>query len=157
MTAEEPVFEVFAELKSDLGIAADRIGFEQAEAFEPAGYAPNLFRGSAARLLRRAFPSATLAPADELLAQMRTIKTVAEIQHIRTACARCGAGVSPRLTSFAHWLDGGSDSGSVSSSAEFVSGGIRKRESLRRLYVLHVRAELGQRLWPLFPFTHPKN
>lgn len=86
MTAEEPVFEVFAEVKRDLGITADRIGFEQAEAFEPAGYAPNLFRGSAARLLRRAFPSATLAPADELLAQMRAIKTVAEIQHIRTAC-----------------------------------------------------------------------
>lgn len=86
MTAEEPVFEVFADLKHVLGITADRIGFEQAEAFEPAGYAPNLFRGSAARLLRRAFPSATLAPADELLAQMRAIKTVAEIQHIRTAC-----------------------------------------------------------------------
>ena len=39
---------------------ADRIGFEQAEAFEPAAYAPNLFRGSAVRILRRAFPSATL-------------------------------------------------------------------------------------------------
>lgn len=87
MTAEEPVFEVFADVKRNLGITADRIGFEQAEAFEPAGYAPNLFRGSAARLLRRAFPSATLAPADELLAQMRAIKTVAEIRHIRTACA----------------------------------------------------------------------
>src|SRR5437764_6695442 len=86
MTAEEPVFELFAELKRKLGIAADRIGFEQAEAFEPAGYAPNLFRGSAARVLRRAFPSATLAPADELLAKMRAVKTVAEIQHIRTAC-----------------------------------------------------------------------
>jgi Xaa-Pro aminopeptidase len=85
-TAEEPVFEVFADVKRQLGITADRIGFEQAEAFEPVGYAPNLFRGSAARLLRRAFPSATLAPADELLAQMRSIKTVAEIQHIRTAC-----------------------------------------------------------------------
>jgi Xaa-Pro aminopeptidase/Xaa-Pro dipeptidase len=86
MTAEEPVFEVFAEVKRDLGITADRIGFEQTEAFEPAGYAPGLFRGSAARVLRRAFPSATLAPADELLAQMRAVKTVAEIQHIRTAC-----------------------------------------------------------------------
>jgi Xaa-Pro aminopeptidase len=86
ITAEERVFEVFAEVKRQLGITADRIGFEQAEAFEPVGYAPNLFRGSAARLLRRAFPSATLAPADELLAQMRAIKTVAEIQHIRTAC-----------------------------------------------------------------------
>lgn len=87
LTAEETVFEVFSDVKRDLGITADRIGFEHAEAFEPAGYAPNLFRGSPARLLRRAFPSATLAPADELLAQMRAVKTVAEVQHIRTACA----------------------------------------------------------------------
>jgi Xaa-Pro aminopeptidase len=86
VTAEEPLFEVFTELRRQLGINADRIGVEQAEAFEPASYAPNLFRGSAARLLRRAFPSATLAPADELLAQMRMIKTVAEVEHIRTAC-----------------------------------------------------------------------
>jgi Xaa-Pro dipeptidase len=90
VTAEEPVFETFAEMKRRLGISADRIGFEQAEAFEPAGYAPNLFRGSAARLLRRAFPSAALAPADELLAQMRAVKTVAEIGHIRTACGIAG-------------------------------------------------------------------
>jgi len=87
MTVEEPVFEAFADVKRALGITADRIGFEQWEAFDPAGYVPNSFRGSAARLLRRAFPSATLAPADELLAHMRAVKTVAEIQHIRTACA----------------------------------------------------------------------
>src|SRR3954447_7514955 len=86
MTAEERVFELFTELKRNLGITADRIGFEQAEAFEPAGYAPNLFRGSAARVLRRAFPSATLAPADELLAEMRAVKTAAEVSHVRTAC-----------------------------------------------------------------------
>lgn len=86
-TAEEPVFEAVREVKRDLRITADRIGFEQTEAFEPAGAAPNLFRGSAVRLLRRTFPSAALAPADELLAQLRAVKTVAEIQHIRTACA----------------------------------------------------------------------
>ena len=28
---------MFADVKSDLSISADRIGFEQAEAFEPAG------------------------------------------------------------------------------------------------------------------------
>jgi Xaa-Pro aminopeptidase len=89
-TAEEPVFEVFAKLKKELGFTGDRIGFEQAEAFDPAGYAPHLFRGSAARLVRRAFPSASLAPADELLAQMRSIKTAAEIEHIRAACIIAG-------------------------------------------------------------------
>jgi Xaa-Pro aminopeptidase len=86
LTAEEPVFEAFADLKADVGMIADRIGFEQAEAFEPPAYAPYLFRGSAARILRRAFPSATLAPADELLAELRAIKTPAELEHIRIAC-----------------------------------------------------------------------
>src|SRR5881227_2417201 len=33
MTAEESVFEAFSRLKRDLAIAADRIGFEQTEAF----------------------------------------------------------------------------------------------------------------------------
>ncbi len=86
MTAEESVLEAFLRIKRDLAIAADRIGFEQTEAFEPASYAPHMLRGSAVRLLRKAFPSATLAPADELLSEMRTIKTPAETEHIRTAC-----------------------------------------------------------------------
>jgi Xaa-Pro aminopeptidase len=94
-TAEDPVFEAFAALRSRLGLLADRIGFEQAEAFEPASYAPNLFRGSAVRLLRRAFPSATLAPADELLKELRAIKTPAEIEHICRAC-RIAAGAFVR-------------------------------------------------------------
>jgi Xaa-Pro aminopeptidase len=85
-TAEESVFEAFSKLKRDLAISADRIGFEQADAFEPASYAPHVLRGGAVRLLRRTFPSATLAPADELLAEMRTIKTPAELEHISRAC-----------------------------------------------------------------------
>jgi Xaa-Pro aminopeptidase len=85
-TAEESAYEAFVRLKRDLGIEADRVGFEQTDAFEPAAYSPQMLRASAARLLRRAFPSATLAPADELLAEMRTVKTPAEIEHIRTAC-----------------------------------------------------------------------
>ncbi len=85
-TAEETVLEAFLRVKRDLAIAADRIGFEQADAYEHASYVPHTVRGSAVRLLRKAFPSATLAPADQLLAEMRTIKTPAEIQHIRTAC-----------------------------------------------------------------------
>jgi Xaa-Pro aminopeptidase len=86
IAAEESVFEAFSKVKRDLAIAADRIGFEQADAFEPASYAPHVLRGGAVRLLRRAFPSATLAPADELLAEMRTIKTPAELEHISRAC-----------------------------------------------------------------------
>lgn len=86
LTAEESLLEAFVGVKRRLGLTANSIGFEQADAFEPAAYAPHLFRGGAARLLRRVFPSATLAPADELLAQLRTVKTSAEIEHIHTAC-----------------------------------------------------------------------
>jgi Xaa-Pro aminopeptidase len=86
ITTEESVVEAFSKIKRDLAIAADRIGFEQADAFEPASYAPHALRGGAVRLLRKTFPSATLAPADELLAEMRTIKTPAELEHIRRAC-----------------------------------------------------------------------
>jgi Xaa-Pro aminopeptidase len=85
-TAEESVLEGFLRVKRDLAIAADRIGFEQADAFDPSSYVPHIVRGSAVRLVRKAFPSATLAPADELLAEMRAIKTPAEIEHIRRAC-----------------------------------------------------------------------
>ncbi len=86
LTAEESLSEIFSVVKRELGLTANRIGFEQADAFEPAGYAPHFFRGNAVRLLRRAFPSATLAPADELLAQLRSVKTDAETGHIQTAC-----------------------------------------------------------------------
>ena len=89
-TTEESVYEAFVRIKRDLTITADRIGFEQSEAFEPASYAPHMLRGNSVRLLRRAFPSATLAPADELLSEMRTIKTPAETEHIRTACRIAG-------------------------------------------------------------------
>ena len=85
-TPEESVYEAFVRIKRDLTITADRVGFEQSEAFEPACYAPHMLRGNSVRLLRKAFPSATLAPADELLSEMRTIKTPAETEHIRTAC-----------------------------------------------------------------------
>jgi Xaa-Pro aminopeptidase len=86
MTPDEPLFEAFAAMKFDLGIVADRIAFEQADAFEPAAHAPSLYRSSPARILRRVFPTATLAPGDELLAELRAIKTSAEVEHIRTAC-----------------------------------------------------------------------
>ncbi len=84
-TIEDTVFEVLTAMNRSLALAAGRIGFELGETMEPAVCAPNL-RTGAARLLRRAFPSATLAPADEMLAQLRSVKTPAEIEHIRTAC-----------------------------------------------------------------------
>ena len=85
-TAEEPVFDTFAQLRVNRGISANRIGFEQAESSERPSFTPYLSRASAARILRRNFPTATLAPADELLAQMRSVKTSPEIGHIRIAC-----------------------------------------------------------------------
>ena len=144
-------------MKSDLGITAiasdsSRRKRSSLPVMRPIFFAavPQGFCGALSR-------PPTLAPADELLAQMRAIKTAAEIQHIRTACVIAEQAFLHGSDQVARWLDGGSDSGSVSSSAEFVSGGLRARESLRRLYLLHVRAELGPRIWPIFPFTRPKD
>ena len=86
LSAEESLYETLLALKHQLSLNAARIGFEQSALSEPAGYSPHLSRGNAVRLLRHAFPAATLAPADEMLAELRTTKTPAEIQHIRTAC-----------------------------------------------------------------------
>src|SRR2546423_7591895 len=44
--AEDSVLEAFLRVKRDLAIAADRIGFEQTDAFEPASYASHMLRGS---------------------------------------------------------------------------------------------------------------
>src|SRR5579884_2721268 len=74
-TPEDCVYEAFQRMKRDLTITADRIGFEQLDSYEPISYAPQMLRGSSVRLLRRVFPSATLAPADELLLELRSIKT----------------------------------------------------------------------------------
>jgi Xaa-Pro dipeptidase len=85
-TPEENLQDAFADIRRTSGIKADRIGFEQADLIEPSVYTPHLFRGNAARIIRRCFPAATLAPADEMLAELRTTKTPGEIAHIRQAC-----------------------------------------------------------------------
>ncbi|MES1260099.1 MAG: Xaa-Pro peptidase family protein [Acidobacteriota bacterium] len=86
LTAEESLYEAFSAVRRRLGLTGSRIGFEHGDLSEPAALAPHLFRGNAVRLLQRAFPAATLAPGDELLADLRMLKTAAETEHIRNAC-----------------------------------------------------------------------
>lgn len=70
-----------------LGIEHSRMGYESGGTFEPSSYAAmHLYGARLPELLRLAAPSATLAPADELLMGLRTVKTPYEVSRIRTAC-----------------------------------------------------------------------
>ena len=64
-----------------------RIGYEHGETSEPASYcAMNLYNCGMPDLLKEAFPHAALEPADDLLFQLRSVKTDEEIARIRCAC-----------------------------------------------------------------------
>jgi Xaa-Pro aminopeptidase len=91
ITVEDSVFEALSQLWRELKLAADRVGFEQSEQFEFAAHNPSLLRIGPARVLRRLFPAAILAPADEMLAELRSVKTLAEIEHIARACRMAGS------------------------------------------------------------------
>lgn len=66
---------------------ADRIGVERGPAFEPASYvAMCLYGTSLWDAVRAAWPSADLMPADGMLAQLRAVKTRADVTHIAAAC-----------------------------------------------------------------------
>jgi Xaa-Pro aminopeptidase len=74
-----------------LGIATGRIGFESADAVTPTSYIAMHVYGRAMRtLLADALPEATLVPADDMLATLRSVKTPREVQHIATACRIAG-------------------------------------------------------------------
>ncbi len=70
-----------------LGITTGRIGFERGPSSQSASYAAmHLFGGSIVSVLHAAAPSATLVPADEVLATLSAYKTPAEVAKIRRAC-----------------------------------------------------------------------
>jgi Xaa-Pro aminopeptidase len=70
-----------------LGAFPKRIGFESGRAYEPAPYpALHLFGGTVQDALGHVFPGSSQVSADELLTELRTIKTPGETEHIRTAC-----------------------------------------------------------------------
>lgn len=72
---------------AELGITTGQIGFERGPASEPASYAAmHLFGGSMFSVILEAAPSATLVPADDLLAALAAYKTPDEVEKIRRAC-----------------------------------------------------------------------
>jgi Xaa-Pro aminopeptidase len=81
------VCPAFADMAARMKLAG-RIGFENEPGFEPASYAAMHIYGETVReLLAAAAPALTPAPASPMLAKLRLVKTAAELQHIRTACA----------------------------------------------------------------------
>jgi Xaa-Pro aminopeptidase len=84
MEAMQPAIE---KVTQTLGASPKRIGFESGRSFEPVPYAAlHLFGGSAQDTLGHVFPGSAQVCADELLAELRTIKTPGETDHIRKAC-----------------------------------------------------------------------
>ncbi len=86
-TPAEAVQGPLQDLLSKIRAAPDNVGFERGETSEPASYvAMHLYGETIRELLEEILPTSTLTPADDLLDQMRMIKTAAEIRRIRTAC-----------------------------------------------------------------------
>jgi Xaa-Pro aminopeptidase len=86
-TVLESVCAPFQELFQRLGLHNGVVGCETGELMEPASYAAMHLYGSAVlELLTDAFKSGSLAPADELLARLKSVKTPIELDRIRRAC-----------------------------------------------------------------------
>src|SRR5581483_5826361 len=91
-TAADAVGPLLEKQLGKLGVDRARIGYERGPMHEPASYASmNLYGGALAEMLRHAAPAATLEPADALLAQLRSVLTMAERERVRLACQIAGA------------------------------------------------------------------
>jgi len=70
-----------------LGVAAGRLGVERGPMLEPSSYAgTNRYGGALEDVLAACCPEATLAPADEVLLELRAVLTAREIRELRKAC-----------------------------------------------------------------------
>jgi Xaa-Pro aminopeptidase len=86
-TAAIAATDPLRQLLRDLKVHCARIGYEYGAASEPATYAGmNLYGIAVVDLLRAAAPSAPLAPANQVLAQLNCGKTAAEVDRIRLSC-----------------------------------------------------------------------
>ncbi len=102
-TVRQAVRDLLASAARQLRVDRGRIGFEADEWYEPASYAAMHLYGAAMKpLLAESLPRAAVESADEMLAELRAVKTPAEIERIRTACRiaaaafETGAGNPPR-------------------------------------------------------------
>ena len=86
-TAAQAIRGPLRKVAAGLGNGIRRLGGDGFEATEPVSYAAMHHYGEALpALLQHAFPSSDLISADDLLVQLRSIKTPLEIGHIRIAC-----------------------------------------------------------------------
>jgi Xaa-Pro aminopeptidase len=85
--AREPLRRIAA----SLGVVRGAIGFERDEAIEPSTYVSNQRYGAALpAFLTALLASATLTPADDLLARLRATLTPLEAECVRAACRVVG-------------------------------------------------------------------
>lgn len=79
------------QIARELGLGSGRIGYEHGPMSEPATYsAMNTYGASLADVLRHALGGASLTPADDVLTDLRSVKTPHEIDVLRSACAIAG-------------------------------------------------------------------
>jgi Xaa-Pro aminopeptidase len=97
-TLGEAVREPLARVARSLDLDGARIGYEQGPVSEPASYAAmSLYGAGIVELIRQAWPSADLTPADEVFRRLVAVKTPREVARVRVACRiaeqafRCGA------------------------------------------------------------------
>ncbi len=87
ITPAEAIREPLHDLLGKLRVASPTIGFEKNKTSEPSSYAGAHHYGETIKdLLQDILPSARLTPADQLLIELRALKTQHEIDRIRTAC-----------------------------------------------------------------------
>lgn len=79
------------QLLHDLNVHCARIGYQMNAFSEPATYAGmNLYAHTVVDILRDAAPSASLAPSDDLIRRLATVKTPEEVARIWLACEIAG-------------------------------------------------------------------
>lgn len=79
------------QIARELGLGSGRIGYEHGPMSEPATYsAMNTYGASLADVLRNALGGASLTPADDVLTELRSVKTPHEVDRLRSACVIAG-------------------------------------------------------------------
>lgn len=87
VSTPQVVCETLKRIGAKLGIDRARIGYQAGACTQPSSYAAMFQYGAETEpLLKNAFPSAALVPADALLARQRSVKTPYEVERIRAAC-----------------------------------------------------------------------
>ncbi len=91
-TLTQAVRPVLDDALRSLRLSGSRVGYEQGPAFQAAPYvAMAVYGPSLLHLLSNCLPGSAFVPADDLLEQLRLVKTSGEIEKIRHACRIAGS------------------------------------------------------------------